>query len=561
MAVLVHILWFKFRSFLKLNLEWRVVPIVKNIASLLVFGGFAFGAFVFARNATAYVMDTAHLGLFLLHRFVSMVLFVFFLSVNVGNIIVSYAAFYRSQETLYFLTKPVSYVTLFVIKFLDNFFYSSSILFLIAVAVLFGYGSYFAMPWLFYIKVMVLLFIPFMLISACIAVIGLLVIMRYAVVVGVKNIIAGLVILYLGSLFMYFKMTNPMKLVMSVVKNFPHMNEYFGYLDPPLAKLLPNHWIAESLYWTARGDASAALPYTMLLFGTAAVVFVVMLVVAKKIFFASWLSSMELQARSESGTTVMDFYSLTKPSRFDTQTSVLLKKEFWMFIRDPSQWIHIGIIMVLIVSFLVSVSRIDLRLTIPFLQTVSYMVVFVFNMFLIGSIALRFVFPMVSIEGESFWKVLSAPVERSKVYLLKLTVVFVPLVLVSILLAVFSHKPLHEYPVLLYLSILISSTVSLALVSLNLGAGAFFVNYKEKNPIRVASSQSATLTFLICMLCMTLYVSMLFIPYQRYFEHVLKGTPFDETLFVYSTAGVVLISCLIGMASTFIGINVLRRDY
>ena len=60
---------------------------------------------------------------------------------------------------------------------------------------------------------------------------------------------------------------------------------------------------------------------------------------------------------------------------------------------------------------------------------------------------------------------------------------------------------------------------------------------------------------------MTLYVSMLFIPYQRYFEHVLKGMPFDETLFVYSTAGVVVVSCLIGIASTLIGINVLRRDY
>jgi hypothetical protein len=38
--------------------------------------------------------------------------------------------------------------------------------------------------------------------------------------------------------------------------------------------------------------------------------------------------------------------------------------------------------------------------------------------------------------------------------------------------------------------------VTVLLVALNFGMGAVFVNYKERNPIRIASSQGASITFL-----------------------------------------------------------------
>src|SRR5690349_12879302 len=141
MPVLLHILLFKVRIFFKLSTELSTKNLVKHLGSLIVFGGFAVGAFLFARVLTEYLLVKAHLGLFLLHRFLSMLMFVFFLSVNVGNIIVSYATFYRSRETEYFLTKPVPHTAVFIIKFLDNFFYSSTVLFIIVVAVVLGYGS------------------------------------------------------------------------------------------------------------------------------------------------------------------------------------------------------------------------------------------------------------------------------------------------------------------------------------------------------------------------------------------------------------------------------------
>ena len=556
-----HILNFKVRSVLKRSLEWRIENVVRNAASIVVFGGFTVVVFLMTRSTTEYLLNTAHLGLFLVHRFLSMLLFVFFVSINVGNMIVFYATLYRSQETSYFLTTPISHVSLFVVKFIDNFFYSSAALFLIAFAVLLGYGSYFHMSSLFYVQTLFFMFIPFMIIAACVAVMTLVVLMKYSTRVGTKNILASLVVVYLGLMFIYFKITNPVQLVFSVLQNYPRLDDYFGNLDPFFAKYLPSHWIAESLYWTMRGNSTYALTYTVMLVMVAGLAFIGMVTVAKKLFYSSWLSSLELSTSPRTQTPWLRLFSLMRPARLEPQTSVLMKKEFWLFIREPSQWIHLGIIATLVITFMVSVSRIDLRQTLPFMQTVSYLVVLLFNAFLIASIALRFVYPMVSTEGQNFWRVLSAPVSREKIFRLKWLFAFIPIVAVSELLVIFSHRSIGEYSTLFISSCIIMAGVSLALVCLNLGAGAFFVNFKEKNPIRLASSQSATLTFLVSIGYLTLVVSVMFVPFNDFFSSIIRRTAINEGTIYYGVLIISIVSAAISTVSVFIGLRSLNRDF
>jgi hypothetical protein len=149
------------------------------VASSLVFCGFAYGAYTFAFSATRFMLEHTHTGLYLYHTFISMLLFVLFVAVNLGNIIVSYSTLYRSSEVSFLLTKPVSFTTIFILKFFDNFFYSSTTLFVVAFMVLFGYGSYFGYPWYFFAGVMIFVMIPFMFLSACLAVLILMAIMNW----------------------------------------------------------------------------------------------------------------------------------------------------------------------------------------------------------------------------------------------------------------------------------------------------------------------------------------------------------------------------------------------
>ena len=99
------------------------------------------------------------------------------------------------------------------------------------------------------------------------------------------------------------------------------------------------------------------------------------------------------------------------------------------------------------------------------------------------------------------------------------------------------------------------------MVSLNLGAGLYFVNYKERNPIRASSSQSATLTFLMGLLYLTIVIGLMFVPVSRYFEYVYHGTLFEQMIILTGVIIVLLISIVIGTGSLLIGFRALRRDY
>lgn len=562
MNQLVHILNYKTRSFLRMRVDYRPEAIIKAVGSFVVYSGFAIGGFVFARFATSYLLNEAHIGLFLLHRFISMVLFVFFVTINLGNMIVSYATLYRSQEVNFLLTQPVSFQKIFVIKFLDNFFYSSSTLSLVGLSVLLGYGSNFEMNWFFYFFIVFFVLLPFMLLAACVAVIILMFLMKLASKVNFKRLIATLVIGYLATVYLYFKLTNPMKLVNEVMKYFPNVDQYFGQLDPKFAPYLPSHWVADTLYFLVTKNIPAAIPKFQILILSTVGIFILALLIAEKLYYPTWLTSLEWKSqKSLSRKNEILFFDFRKPSLFSPQVEALLKKDFWQFFREPSQWIHFTIILFLVFIFVFSVSSIDLKLANPFLQTVSYLVIFVFNGFLITSIALRFVYPMISLEGDSFWSIRSAPFPLSKLFWIKFSVAAIFLLILSELLAVVSNYSLRYYLPLAQIAVVSGFVIPVGLVGLNLGTGAYFADYREKNPIRIASSQGASLTFLVSLLYLTLLVAVLFYPVEKFFEHIFFGMGFSGTIVRTALEAVLLIS-LLGMGiSVWVGLRSLKRDF
>ncbi len=558
---LVHLLRTKLRLLYHFFSELNFANAVKHLGSVIVYGSFAVGSFYFSQAIIAYLLGQAHLGLFLLHRFLSMLLFVFFVSVNVGNIIVAYASFYRSRETEYLFTKPVPDLTIFLVKFFENFFYSSATLFIIAASFLAGYASYFGLGWTFCLRSLVFMFLPFMMIAGCIAVMSLMMTIRLAARIGARNVIAIFSVAYAAAMYYFFYFTNPVQLVSAVLEHYPNVDEYYASLDPLLARYLPNHWIAESFYWTVRGNAGSALLYTVLLDGTALAVFLTMMALARKMFYSSWLDSFEMRSSVTLKSASYRQLSLVRPPRGDAQVSVLLRKELWQFVREPSQWIHFGVIVLLIVAFLFSVSQLELKTTQPFYQTMSYLAVLIFNAFLVASIALRFVFPMVNVEGEAFWAILSAPIHRRKFYHVKFGLAVTIVSAVSVVLSLYSHHSMDGRADLAIVSTVLLVAVACTFVSVNLAAGAVFTDFREKNPIKIASSQSATLTFLMSMIYLMLLVAVIVMPLNAYFSHELKGTPYRSDGLWYMALAFVCFSGFTSLVGIVIGQRTLEKDF
>ena len=553
----------KAHSFLKSAFDFRPASLIKSAASFIIFGGFALGIFFLTRGATSYLLQHAHIGLFLFHRFLSMLLYVFFVTVNLGNMIVCYATLYRSDEVKFLMGLPISHEKIFAIKFIDNFFYSSSTLWLLGLAMLLGYGSFFRLPWHFYLLTMFAVLLPFMLLAGLIAVLVLTGLIKVASKIGIRWLLALMVSVYLGAIYAYFKMTNPVLLVNEVMKHYPNVNEYFGYLDPPLVRYLPNHWVSEFLYWTINGDPGRAVPYFCILILSTAGMIILAWLLARRLYYASWLTANDARASQlpKARRLRLRFLEFGTMGLFRGPTDVLFKREFWTFFREPSQWLHLLLMVILLVIFLISLGTLELKMVQPLLQAVAFLVIFLFNGFLIASISLRFVFPAVSLEGDAFWAVRSAPVSLSRLYWYKFFVSILFVLPVTEVLAVFSNTLLRDNTTLVLLSVISSGLVAIGLTSLNLGAGALYSNFRERNPIRIASSQGASLTFLGSMIYLAIVVSILIGPLNHYFEQLIVFGRDTREWIAAPILTVGLVSLVLWTVSTSIGLRAIRKDF
>jgi ABC-2 type transport system permease protein len=258
----------------------------------------------------------------------------------------------------------------------------------------------------------------------------------------------------------------------------------------------------------------------------------------------------------------MDFRS---QSFFPSQIEVLVKKEFFVFIREASQWIHFVVMVILTGLFAMSVSHIDLNLHIMDVQLLTYLVMFAFGGFMVSSLALRFVFPMIGLEGQTFWALRSSPMKESKIFLIKFILGFVLVLPIAEYIAIASNIPFVSKTelrsMLLWFGMFNAFWISLTIVSFNLGFGGFFANYLERNPIRAASTQGATLTFLSTLLYLIVVVVIILVPVSAYFAALFQSKIFHAKLLLIAGILLAVVSSLLSMLGYFIGLRSMRRDF
>jgi len=562
MDQIFHIIKYKLISFIKINTDLKPISIFKNLGSAVIYVFFGIGVYFFTQSSLFYLLEEIKIGSFLLHRFISIVLFIFFMAVNAGNIVVSFSTLYKSKEVFYLITKPISFIKIFLIKFLDNFFYSSTTMLLMISAVMLGYSVYFRIDYYFVLFFFLFMLLPFMLIAASLGVILLMLMIRISYKVGLKKVVAGLIMIYLISLLLFFQSSNPISVVEKVMAFYPNINGYFGSLDNPTVKFLPNFWIADSLYWFSAGKPINTLPYIGLLLGSSFAFLIAALFTAKKIYYKTWLESFELKIKNSHQKVRINKTSIFSNKSFlAPQVDALIKKEFSQFFREPGQWIHLAVIIFLILVFIVSLSGIDRSLLNGYnysLRAIIYVVIFSFNLFLISSLALRFAFPAISLEGDAYWKLKSSPISMKKFVIIKFSILFTFIFLMGQGLNYFSHL---NFPKPLYLTSSINiGFITLAIVSMNFGMGSLFINLKEKSPIRLASSQGASLTFLFTIILIVFLVAILFFPIYNYYNDIF-GFQFRLKNIYITSSIIVVVSLTISLISILIIKKALKRDF
>jgi ABC-2 type transport system permease protein len=163
-----------------------------------------------------------------------------------------------------------------------------------------------------------------------------------------------------------------------------------------------------------------------------------------------------------------------------------------------------------------------------------------------------------SLEGYAYWKIRSSPLDFKKLLQMKFLTFFTIILILGQLINFVSNL---DYPgILLITSSLNTISVTITFVSLNFGMGCLFVNYKEKNPIRIASSQGASITFLLTLVYMILLIIILFFPLHNYFLPFRNKAEAASSLYITS-----LVLCstaiFVFLTSLKLSSDSLRRDF
>jgi ABC-2 type transport system permease protein len=543
MSQIIHILKYKFLLFIRPDTIKSFRVLFKNIGSGLTYTGFAIGAYFFSQTIIHFLLVDLKIGLFLLHQLISVILFIFFISVNVGNIIVSYATLYKSGEIHYLFTKPIIPTKIFFIKFLDNFFYSSSTLLMILFSFLAGYVVYFKLS-IAALFLLVFNFIPFMLSAGSLGVIILLVIIRLGNRFGLKKVIIVLAFIYILAIILFFKISSPKTIVDSMLK-YNHISIrdlHLVQLLPLKIKMMPNNWLAETAYWLVRGNLSYALSFTYLQVVLSLALFISAILLGRKWYLKTWLLNFDHSDKNPSvQRAVRTFISFSNKSFLRSQWEAIIKRDLILFIREPSQIIHFLILLFLIIVFIASASGIKfVGIGNFYLQTMIYLSLFLFDLLFIITLSLRFIFPLISLEGETFWKVKSSPISVKTLLISKTIVISSIILLISLSLSYFSNVKLG-YFMTIY-SVIITLFAALTIMAVNFGLGGIYKNYKEKNAIRLSSSQGATITFLINIIYMFFLIALLFQPLSQMFLSIVFSREFQYGVFLVPILLISLVS-------------------
>lgn len=563
MNQIIHILKYKILIFIRLNTRIDFSSLLKNFGSSFIYIGFALGTFFFTRKIIWFLIYDLKIGLFLLHEFMSIILFIFFISINVGNIIVSYSTLYKSNEVFFLFSKPINPSKIFILKFLDNFFYSSSTLLLILLSVLAGYVSYFQLKFTSFLLLFIGNFVPFMLSAGSLGVIVLMLLIKVASKFNPKKVIYAFVIFYLSFLILYFKAYSPIDLANSVLRFYPYLNKdlYLSGLIPSYLKYLPHYWLSNTAYWITRDVLIYAWQMTFLQFLFSIILLLIAISLGNKWYFNTWLLNLKITSEYFSNRKQKKgVLSFSKKTFHDPLTDSLIRKDLMTFFREPTQWIHLIVLILLIFLFLLSVKGIKyVGLGNFYLQAGIYLSIFLFNLLLITTLSLRFIFPLLSLDGETFWKIKSAPVSNSKIILSKLMPFGLFILLIGSILSYFTNYR-FEFQLEL-MALIISIVATITIIFINLGMGGIFVNYKEKSAIRIASSQGASITFLICVAYMIFIVVVLYNPISRYFLSIMLKKSFDLNVFVYTLIPILFISFFVIYVAIKSAIKTLYNDF
>ncbi len=448
--------------------------------------GLLFWFFIYAvlYRLLVYFRSVPDLGPFLAGKLLGLILIGFFSILLLSNIITALSSFFLAKDLDLLVAAPVDWLTLYGAKLLETAVNSSWMVLLMAVPMFTAFGIAYHGGWAFAVLVLTV-FLPFLAVPAVIGSAITLLLVNIFPARRTRDILSMIAVLAAGGVVLLFRVVRPERLARP--EGFRSLVEFVTILRTPTSPFLPSEWVQRAvLGWLS--NRPDYLPI-YLLWSTAAAAFVLGALLHRVLYADGFSKAQESAQRWARNNATRRFgYALFKP--LGILRRELMMKELRLFFRDTTQWSQLILLAVLVVVYVFNIKYLPLRgegITF-FLVNVIPFLNLVLAGFVLASIAARFIFPSVSLEGRTLWLLRSSPMPVKDLLWAKFWVGTMPLLILALGIVVVTNALLQVSDFMFAVSVMTMTLMTFALCGMALGFGTMFPQYETENAAQIPTS-------------------------------------------------------------------------
>ncbi len=522
----------------------------QDMLRVLLFGGVAVAVFAAlfggAYWITAQLDGYEEFGDFLLRLGLSWLFLAFLSFLAFSGVVTSLSTFFLADDLRLLLVAPVSSGRLFLARFTRTVGQASWMVVVFMAPVLLGVGVAHCAPAGFYATIL-LTVVPFAVIPVAVGTASTLLIVNVFPAQRARDLLMLMGLLFAAGLILMFRFIQPERLLR--VESLPDIADFFATLQSPITPLLPSFWAGESLFAGLHGGFDPL--HSGALWSTALAFTVLLGAADSRWHFSGYSRSHESAKARVTRFALVDRIAHVLP--LSTVRRQLLVKDVKVFLRDVAQWLQLLPLLALVLLYLYNFSALDLG-------RISYMSGVVKNAyaflnlglagFVLATVAVRFVFPAVSMEGAAFWIVRTSPISFHDFLWSKFWIGVVPILVLIETLTVAANELLGIDPFLKVVSAVGIVFMTFALVGLATGLGARYPRFGADTN-QAAGSYGGVAFMILAVLFIILTIVLLGWPSGLYLFRRVRNEPL--TLFDQLRIGACFASVAVLSVSTWLG--------
>ena len=226
-------------------------------------------------------------------------------------------------------------------------------------------------------------------------------------------------------------------------------------------------------------------------------------------------------------------------------------KDLRLFFRDTTQWSQLILLAALLLVYLFNIRALPLFRgeQVPFflVSVVSFLNLGLAG-FVLASIAARFIFPAISLEGRQMWLLRSSPLELKSLLWSKYWVGTVPLVVLALAITVLTNVLLKASPFMMAVGVGTILMLTFAISAMALAFGALYPQFESENAAQIPTSFGGLVFMMATVALLAVVIVIESVPVYRYLRTAFTHEPLVVTpvmLIAFAAAGAVCVAATV----------------